>query len=247
MLVLIIIFTLIGSIFSLAGGIFLLRQKKWPEAFSIKLVSFAAGVLLTTAFFDLFPEALEESGENSQIFLIMFITVIGFFFLERTFLWFHHHHGEAHGIEPSVYLLLIGDTIHNFIDGVVIAASFMINIPLGILTSLAVAAHEIPQEIADFSILLSQGVSKINTLKYNLLSAIFSLFGALLTYSFAKTFKPYLWIIITITGGMFVYIATADLIPELHQAYRKKRSLDQAFFFLAGILLTLLLVKVLGR
>ncbi|HLL60136.1 MAG TPA: ZIP family metal transporter [Candidatus Nitrosocosmicus sp.] len=249
LLFLIILFTLIGSLFSLIGGLLLLIYKSWNESFSIKLVSFAAGVLLTTAFFDLLPEALEESNNNPNIFGIIFLVIIAFFFLERSFFFFHHHHEDDdhhHGMEPSVKLLLLGDTVHNFIDGIVIAASFLVSIPLGILTSLAVAAHEIPQEIADFSIMKSKGLKNSQAIKFNVFSALAALLGAVLTYLFAASIEGYIWILLAAAGGMFIYISTADLIPELHHAYKKNRSISQSMFFILGIVVTILFIKLVG-
>lgn len=242
MLLLIIVFSLVGSVFSLIGGFILLLKKRWTEDFSLKLVSFAAGVLLATAFFDLLPEALESSDGNPNLFLPVFLAMIAFFFLERSFFWFHHHF-EDHGLKPSLYLILLGDTVHNFVDGVVIAASFFISVPLGILTSFAVAAHEVPQEIADFTIMITQGLSRKRALVLNFVSSCATLVGALLTYLAFGILRPYLWVIIAAAGGMFIYIATADLIPELHKAYQKGKGIAQAFFFVLGILVTFVLVK----
>src|SRR3989344_2562507 len=142
----IFIFTIIGSVLSLVASFLLIFKKTITESFSNYLVSFAAGVLLTFAFLDLLPEAQEAAGEHN--FLIpALLGFIVFFLTERYLRLFHHHHG--HGEKTPTVLVLIGDGVHNFIDGVIITASFLTSIPLGIATSLAVAAHEIPQEIAD--------------------------------------------------------------------------------------------------
>ena len=161
MLVQIVVLTSVGSVLSLLGGFVLLIGKTRDESFVLKLTSFAAGVLLATAFLDLFPEALESSLKRGggDIFLPALGGIILFFLLERTLFWFHHHHA-AHGIKPTIWMVTLGDGVHNFIDGVAIAATFLINPTIGLTTALAVAAHEIPQEIADFSILLSRGLSK---------------------------------------------------------------------------------------
>lgn len=242
MLGLIIFFSLIGSVFSLIGGFILLLKERWTEDFSLKLVSFAAGVLLATAFFDLLPEALQASGGSANLFVPVFTAIIGFFFLERSFFWFHHHH-EDHGISPAIYLILLGDSVHNFVDGIAIAAAFYINIPLGVLTSFAVAAHEVPQEIADFTIMLSRGLDRKRALIYNLLSSLMTLVGAFLTYLLAGIMEKKFWIATAATAGMFIYIATSDLMPELHKEHRRGRSISQTIYFVLGIVITFVLIK----
>ena len=193
----IIIFTLIGSVFSLIGGIGLLIKEKLALRISHFLSAFAAGTLLATSFFDLLPEAVERANElkqNTNIFLWALIGIIIFFLLERFVHWFHHAHTSEHKepVKPTVPLIMFGDSIHNFIDGVAIAATFMISIPLGIVTTLAVAAHEIPQEIGDFGVLLHKGVRKWRVLLFNFLSALTSLIGAIATFYIGNSIEPFL-------------------------------------------------------
>src|SRR3972149_1941614 len=189
----IIVFTLIGSFLSLIGGVFLLIKEKQTLKYSHFLAAFAAGTLLGTVFFDLLPEGVEEAehiaeefGIESNIFLWTLVGILGFFLLERFIHWFHHHQHEYEDepVEPTVPLVIIGDTVHNFIDGVVIAATFLVSIPVGIVTSLAVIAHEIPQEIGDFGILLHKGLKRKKIIAVNILSALSAILGALLTYYF---------------------------------------------------------------
>lgn len=232
-LVYIIIFTFIGSILSLAGSFLLLVQKKTTEVFSNNMINFAAGVLIAVAFLDLLPEAAEEAGENN-IFLAALIGFVGFFLAERFIQWFHYHHG--HGEEASTFLILVGDGVHNFIDGVVITASFLTSIPLGITTSFAVAMHEIPQEIADMTVLLSNGLSKSKALFFNFLSALTALAGALLAYFFASYIEQYLYFFLSLTAGFFIYIAASDLIPELHEKYLENKKFSAVGIFVLGIL-----------
>src|SRR3990172_11962313 len=241
MLFYIIIFTLIGSIFSLVGSFFLLIKRDITELFSNQLVNFAAGVLIAVAFLDLLPEASELIG-GSNIFLPVLLGFISFFFAERFIQWFHYHHG--HGQKSNVLLILIGDGVHNFIDGVVIAASFLTSIPLGITTSLAVAAHEIPQEIADMGVLLTCGLPKSKALLYNFLSALTALVGALLAFLFAAFVEQYLFVFLSVTAGFFVYISASDLIPQLHEKYLENRKFTQAFIFLFGILSVFAFTKI---
>lgn len=230
----IFIFTIIGSIFSLAGSFFLIFKKEITESFSAFLISFAAGILLAFAFLDLLPEAQEAAGEFN--FLIPALLGFIIFFLgERYLRLFHHHH--SHGEKTPTALVLIGDGLHNFIDGVAITASFLTSIPLGIVTSLAVAAHEIPQEIADMGILLANRLPKTKALFYNFLSALTALAGALLAYYFAEIIEGNLYIFLSATAGFFIYISASDLIPSLHEQNLKDKSFQYILVFLFGIAL----------
>lgn len=232
----IILFTTIGSILSLAGSLLLLTKKTFTENFSNLLVSFAAGVLLAVAFFDLIPEAMHEAGENEFMSFVLFGFIL-FFLAERFIRIFHHHH--EHGDKPSTYLVLIGDGVHNFIDGVVITASFLTSIPLGITTSIAVAAHEIPQEIADMGILLANGLSKKKALFFNFLSALTAILGAIIAYFFADFIQQNVYIFLALTAGFFIYISASDLIPSLHEKLTNNKLLN-TFVFLLGVTLVIL-------
>lgn len=243
MLPLILLFTLIGSVISLVGSIYLLIKRDLIERLSIHLINFAAGVLLAVAFLDLFPEAVEVSlGKN--IFLPALLGFMFFFFAERFAQIFHRHH--RHGEKPTVWLVLVGDSLHNFIDGVVITASFLTSVPLGITTSLAVAAHEIPQEIADISILLTNGLSRSKALVYNFASALMALAGALVAYFFASHVAANLYIFLSATSGFFIYIAASDLIPQIHERYQENRKFNHLFSFLAGIAMVYILGSFIG-
>ncbi len=233
-LVNILFFTFLGSILSLAGSFLLLTKRGLTEKLSNQLLNFAAGALLATAFLDLLPEALEFAGEN-DIFLWALAGFISFFFAERFIQAFHHHH--AHGQEASTFLILIGDGVHNFIDGVTITTAFLTSIPLGITTSLAVAAHEVPQEIADMGVLLTNGLSRSRALFYNFLSALTSVAGALLAFFFASFIENYLYIFLAVTAGHFIYIAASDLIPVLHEKYAQDRKMLNGGLFLLGIVI----------
>jgi zinc and cadmium transporter len=226
----IILFTLVGSVFSLIGGVFLLIKEKKTLKYSHFLAAFAAGTLLGTVFFDLFPEAVHESQElvkkganETNIFTWTLIGILGFFILERFIHWFHHHQHDYDDepVKPTVPLIVIGDSVHNFIDGVVIAATFLVSIPLGIVTTLAVAAHEIPQEIGDFGILLHKGLGRKKVLSVNVLSALTAMIGALITFWIGEGIETSIPILLSITAGFFIYIAASDLIPEIHHENRK--------------------------
>lgn len=211
------------------------------------LVSFAAGVILTTSFLDLFPEAVEQAenlGLKINIFLPAFLGVVTSFFIERFLLWFHHHE-HTHGMKPTIFLITIGDGIHNLIDGITIAATYLANPTLGLITTIAIAAHEIPQEIADFSILIHSGLSKKNALIINLLSAITAIIGGVLGYYFLNNFKTGLPVLLAFSAGIFIYISCSDLIPDLHRDYKEQRKWVQVMPFIIGIVLMYSLILFL--
>lgn len=212
------------------------------ETFSTQVVNFAAGVLISVAFLDLFPEAT-KAANGDNIFVPSLLGFIAFFFAERFIQLFHHHHG--HGEKPTTLLVIIGDGIHNFIDGVAITASFLTSTALGITTSLAVAAHEIPQEIADMGILLATGLSKSRALFLNFLSALTALAGAMIAYYFANFIEQYLYIFLSITAGFFIYISASDLIPQLHEKYLQDKKFSQIFIFMLGVLSVFIFVNLL--
>ena len=229
----ILIFTTIGSLFSLVGSLFLLLKKQVTENFANFLISFAAGALIATAFLDLLPEA-NKLAEGKNIFSAVMLGFLSFFFSERYIRLFHYHHG--HGEKPSTYLVLIGDGIHNFVDGVTIAVAFLTSVPLGITTSIAVAAHEMPQEIADMGVLLANGLSKTKALFYNFLSALTALTGAILAFFLVSQINQYLYFFLAMAAGHFIYIAASDLIPEIHEDLGKKKGLETIIVFIIGIL-----------
>ncbi len=247
MLGLIIFFSLVGGVFSLVGGVMLLMKGNWSKQTSLLLISFAAGVLLSVSFTDLLPEAMElAEGLAIEPSVPLFWSLLGivmFFLFERWFFWWHHHHHDPHKghPDPVVAMVVAGDTIHNFVDGIVIAASFLVSQPLGMVTAVAVAAHEIPQEIADFSLFLSKGMSKSRVLLINIASSLATLAGALGTYFLGSLLLPVQPHLLGFTAGMFTYIAGADLIPELHSEYKPKTVRLQTVAFLGGIVITLLL------
>ena len=239
----IIIFTFIGSILSLLGGALLLLKKQISENFACYLISFAAGTLIGVAFLDLFPEAVEEAGE-ADVFLPALIGFVAFFFMERVIRIFHHHyHPGEKGTKPSTFLVIFGDGVHNFVDGVVITTGFLTAVPVGIITSLAVATHEIPQEIADMGVLLANGLSKSKALMYNFLSALTALAGALIAFRFASFIEQYLYIFLAVAAGHFLYIAASDLIPELHEDHTGERKIPLALIFVFGIVAVFIFTK----
>lgn len=239
---------IIGSIFvsslSLVGGLFLMHKQILTQRFIHHLVSFSAGVILTTALLDFLPEALTDSTDAMSIFLPTLLGIVFSFFLERFVLWFHHH-DEPHGRQPTIILVLLGDGIHNFMDGIVIAASFLTSTALGIAAIIAITAHEIPQEIADFSVLIHKGLAPKKALFFNFLSALAALTGAILGFFFLQTLQNTLVLTISFSAGMFIYIACADLIPDMHTDFQKQKGWSSSFPFVAGILLMYFLITVL--
>ena len=249
----IIFFTLVGSVFSLIGGVFLLVNEKKTLKYSHFLAAFAAGTLLGTVFFDLLPEAVDEAGhmasESGMEINIFFWTLFGilsFFLLERFIHWFHHHQHEyaEEKVKPTVPLIIAGDSVHNFIDGVVIAVTFLVNIPLGIVTTLAVAAHEIPQEIGDFGILLNKGLKKKKVLLLNIISALTAMMGAVIAYLLGEKIEASLPILLSITAGFFIYIAASDLIPEIHHENRKGFAVIETALLFLGVIVVWVFVSL---
>lgn len=251
----IILFSFVGGILSLVGGAFLLWKSELAQRISLHLVTFAAGTLLAVVFLDLLPEALELGGEPTQIFPWTLGGIIGFFALEAMLVRFNLHRedevshavtGHTH-VEPAPqpysrhslpWLVTIGDGIHNFVDGVAITAAFLVSVPTGIVTALAIAAHEVPQEISDFSILLHGGLSKRRVAWLNIGAALMTTVGAVLAYLLRETIDPFLPIILAVTAGIFIYIAAANLIPEIqhHHRHRDKPSHVIVILILAALL-----------
>jgi len=206
-------------------------------------ISLAIGALLGDAFIHLIPEAFEGSPDSVIVSLLIIFGILIFFTLEKFLHW--HHHGEDKEdtqIHPVGKLLLFTDGFHNFVDGIIIGVSFLVSIPIGIATTLAVVLHEIPQEIGDFAVLIHSGYEKRKALWLNFLSALTAVLGvsiALIFGSVAETFT--LWILPIAAGG-FIYIAVADLIPELHKTKELKYSILQLFAVIIGIGIMVVLV-----
>lgn len=236
---LLIIAALCGSVISLIGGIYLLYGKWGTQKLQRIAVPFAAGALLAAAFVDLLPEAMEGSDVH-LISLVVLVSFLVFFLLERTLSWFHHHH--EHGSEVSVRhhrnssLIVIGDTLHNFIDGLAIGASFLVSPATGIVTTIAIAAHEIPQEIGDFGLLLSKGMRRRTVLLVNFLSALATIVAAVLVYGLGGELPVSEPILLAITAGFFIYIAASDIIPTIHAEPKRHMANLQAAVLLAGVL-----------
>ena len=243
----ILISVIIVSLIAFVGILTLGLRQKRLESILFVLVSFAAGAMLGAAFLDLLPEAIKHSPDG--VFGAVLAGIVVFFILETFLSWYHCHSGKCerhshirgehashkHIKQPFTYLNLIGDGVHNFLDGVIIATSYLVDIPLGIITTLAVVFHEIPQEIGDFGILIYGGFSRFEALMYNFLSAVTAIAGALLAYYFATTVAGFTQFLVPFAAGGFIYIAAVDLLPELHQTQNFKKAVLQLLFFLLGI------------
>lgn len=221
----IIFFSLIGGLFSLIGGIFLLTQKKLLASFTRLATPFAAGALLAAVFLDLLPDGLEQS-DASVVLKATLAGLVLFFIFERATHWFHHHHDVNDQKRKNIGLIIIGDTLHNALDGVAIASSFLISVPTGIVTTIAVAAHEIPQEIGDFGLLLARGVSKKNVLLTNALSALATLLMALVVFRLGSSNHLPIGALLGLSAGFLLYIASSDLIPTIHEQAQKSKFID---------------------
>ena len=232
-LILILASTFLVSAISIIGILFLVLRKKLLDKISLMLVSFASGSLLGGAFLHLIPEALSPYDES--VFIVILVGIFVFFLLEKS-LWKHCHEKEC-PVHPFAYLNLFGDGLHNFIDGLIIAASFLVSIPLGTAATMAVISHEVPQEIGDFGILVYGGLSKSKALFYNFLTAITALVGATFMYVLYvfSPFIPNMAYLLAFAAGSFIYIATTDLIPELRKEKNLTISIAQIILLLAGI------------
>ena len=233
----VIFFSLIGGVFSLLGGFLLLSKKKTATRLIDYATPFAAGALLAAAFADLLVEAA-ETGDVETALRFTLVGIVLFFLLERFLHWFHHHHEhEDEHKDPTVPLIIIGDTLHNFIDGIAIAAGFLVSTETGVIVTLAVAAHEIPQEIGDFGLLLSKGMKRQKVILVNFLSALATVVGAVLFFQLGQGYSLPLDTILGLVAGFFIYIAVSDIIPSIHHNENKQLAGPQTFMLLLGVLL----------
>jgi zinc and cadmium transporter len=249
----IILFSLLGGVLSVVvASVFLLLPAGVRSRLVPHLVSFAIGSLLGAAFLGLLPHALAGPGVEDfhEIFLAVLLGLLGFFLLEKMVLWRHCHsdHCEAHApghahattehnTQAAGMMVLLGDALHNFVDGVLITAAFLTDIHLGIVTALAIAAHEIPQEVGDFVVLLHSGFSRGKALFYNVLSSLATVVGALLAYWGLEGMDEALPYVLAIAASSFIYIAVADLIPGLHKRAEVHATVQQIVLIGAGVVL----------
>jgi zinc and cadmium transporter len=234
----IVLASLAGGALSVGAAAFaLVLRKRWIPM----LVSFAIGTLLGAAFLDVIPHAFAE-GDPGSVAAAILAGILGFFVLEKLLLWRHsHEHGE--GEEPAHHhehtragaLIVVGDTVHNFVDGVLIAAAFLQSAELGLVTAIAIVAHEIPQEVGDFLILLHSGYSKARAFALNLISSAGTLVGGVLGYFALEGFGAWEPLILGVVAASMIYVAVADLIPGLHKRPELGATAQQALLIAAGV------------
>lgn len=240
-----IVSVIIVSLVSLIGVFTLLLKREVLQRITLFLVSFATGALFGDAFIHLLPEAFKKIGISLATSLYVILGIVIFFILEKFIRWRHCHAPTSeHHMHPVVALNLIGDGVHNLIDGMIIGASFLVSMPLGIATTLAVILHEIPQELGDFGILLHGGLSVKKAIFCNLLCAMAAIVGAVFSLCVGQYIKGYAIVLVPITAGGFIYIAGSDLIPELHQCSNLKvsQAVGQFVMMISGILIMALLL-----
>lgn len=241
-LLFIIISSLIVSSMSFIAA-FLLRKK--VTKFLHYLITFAASVLLASAFFDLIPEGLHELEIHIGLLFVL-IGIILFFLIERFIHW--HHCGKENCHKKSIGTLnLIGDSVHNFLDGILIAGSFLISPITGIFTSIAIAAHELPQEVGDYSILIHSGFTHKKALKFNVLVSLTALIGGIVGFFLLNLFEMILPFLVLITAGGFIYIALSDIFPDLHEHKEKQKIIIETIILIITIILFFILFHFLGH
>lgn len=231
---------IIISLFSIFLIFSIISRLKNISSLTFVLVSLAVGTLLGDAFIHLIPESFESIDSQTTTSLLILLGIIIYFIFEKILRFRHCHQPDCHenGHHHIVPLSIIGDSLHNFFDGIVIAASFQVNTSLGIATSLAVLLHEIPQEIGDFAIMLHHRYSLKKALFLNLISASFSVLGVFVTFFFSQFIQNFSLYLLPVTAGAFIYLASSDLIPELHRHSPKPfSSFIQLSLLIVGIIL----------
>jgi len=228
----ILLATIIDGFVALAGASSLLLKEKTVRKLVKVLIAFSAGALLSGAFFHLLAESIEELPIDFAFYMV-FAGFILFFLIEKFLHWHHCHEGEC-DVHPVSYLILFGDAVHNFIDGLVIAASFLVDISFGVITTLLILGHEFPQELGDFAIMLHGGMEKRKALFYNFLAQLTAVAGGLLGYFLSLSVGSVSFLLPFAAGG-FIYIAASDLVPELHKEKSLPKSMLSFLFFLVGI------------
>jgi len=234
--------TFLISLIAWVGSLTLFLKEELLDKILLVLVALSAGGLIGGAFLHLLPEAILEVGLASSALLNLFsYLLIGFciFFVLEQFIKWCHEHSSVHQKKPVSYLILISDMVHNFIDGLVIAGSFVATFPMGIVTTFAIALHEIPQEIGDFGVLVYGGFTRSRALIWNYVSAVAVILGGIVGYYLSALVAGTPVLLLPFAAGNFIYIAASDLIPEIKHGEDVKRNLVHFFTFLLGILLML--------
>lgn len=231
----ILLATFVVSLISFVGIFTLTLKGRMLDKILLILVGLSAGTLMGGAFIHLLPESVEGSI-GTDAFLIVLVGFILFFIIEKFLHWRHCHKGECE-VHTFTYMNLIGDSIHNFIDGLIMAASFVASIPLGITTTIAISVHEIPQEISDFGVLIYGGFSKKKAFVLNFLVALTAVFGGLVGYFVSSQVENVVFYILPFAAGGFIYIAATDLVPEIKKELNMKKYMLTLLVFIIGILI----------
>ncbi len=224
------------SLISLIGIFTLSIKENQLKNILIYTISFSAGALFGDVFIHLLPEIIKKTGLTVQLSSFVLLGIVVSLFIEKVIHWRHCHMPvNKNHIHSFAYMNLFGDSVHNFIDGLIIGAAYLISIPVGIATSLAVIFHEIPQEIGDFGILIYAGIDRKKALMYNFLTATTAILGAIIAILLSSKIEGAANMLSAFASGSFIYIAGSDLIPELHKETQLKKSLIQIFTFILGI------------
>lgn len=233
------------SLTSLVGILTLSVKMETLRKVLTYLISLSAGTLIGDAFIHLLPEIVEEVGFNMQISLYAILGIIGSFAVEKIIHWRHCHHPTTkEHPHPFAWMNLFGDTVHNFIDGMVIGGAYLVSIPVGMATTIAVVLHEIPQEIGDFGVLIHGGFSKAKALFLNFIITMLAILGTVFAVIVGSNVESFNQFIIPFAAGSFIYIAAADLIPELHKEVKVSKSLLQLLWFIIGVGLMVALINL---
>ncbi|HUO57089.1 MAG TPA: ZIP family metal transporter [bacterium] len=232
------------SLLSLIGISLLALSHEAFHKIVFGLVALAVGALFGDAFLHLLPEAFKNQAQTTQASLFVVAGILLFFILENFLHWRHQHSDEHHEIQPYGYLNLVADMTHNFIDGLIIGASYRVGMPLGMATTLAVLLHEIPHEFSNFGILVKSGFSRQKALFLNFLTALTALAGGILAWRAGQGTGAFIQALIPLTAGGFIYIAGSDLVPQLHKDVKSLRAFLQLFAILTGVGI-MYLVKIL--
>jgi zinc and cadmium transporter len=207
------------------------------------LVSYAIGALLGAVFLDILPEAFHLTTNPAAVSGMVLLGILVFFTLEKVLIWRHCHHEHCEAHEPHEHndhgrsgtMIIVGDTFHNFIDGIIIAAAFLVDTHLGIVTALAIIAHEIPQEVGDFAVLLHSGYSKLRAFQLNLISSFATLIGGVLGYLALQDMQQVVPYLLSLAAASMIYVAVADLIPGLHKRTQMRDTVQQVALILLGV------------
>lgn len=227
--------SIIVSLLSFIGAVTLFLNEKILQRILLALVGFSAGSLIGGAFLHLLPESFNQKCDYLLPFGIVISGFTLFFIMEKFLLWRHCHKGKC-DVHTFTYMNLIGDGIHNLIDGIVIGTAFVVDIKTGLAVTFAIIFHEIPQELGDFGVLVYGGMKKAKALFLNFLSAATAIVGTVIGYFLATHMQNFIQVLMPFAAGGFIYIAASDLIPELHRQTDTGKSITAIFLFLAGII-----------